>query len=66
MTPELMCIKDADGLDRVRINDLPRLLSGRLDALPEAGLRRILAHFEPEEAPKGIKALQVKSNLLVG
>jgi uncharacterized protein len=22
MTPELMCIKDADGLDRVRINDL--------------------------------------------
>jgi hypothetical protein len=22
MTPELMCLKDADGLDRVRINDL--------------------------------------------
>lgn len=22
MTPELMCIKDADGLDRVRIDDL--------------------------------------------
>jgi hypothetical protein len=27
MEPELMCIKDADGLDRVRINDLnPALL----------------------------------------
>jgi hypothetical protein len=27
MTPELVCLKDADGLDRVRINDLnPDLL----------------------------------------
>jgi hypothetical protein len=31
MTPELICIKDADGLDRVRINDLdPNLLRTEL------------------------------------
>jgi hypothetical protein len=38
MTAELMCIKDADGLDRVRINDLNR------DFLRTEPARLLVAH----------------------
>src|SRR5208283_1838969 len=57
--PAFLYVLPCGILQDVPVNGLPRLFGDTLDVLLEDGLRGVLAHLEPGEAPEGIRVLQM-------